>query len=163
LSQHFDIVGAEEDEVLDAHSAPALEVNARLVAGDLVHLQCVFGELAEAWAFMHLQPYAVPQTMIELFSVARGLYHITGDLVDLDARHTRFRPARHFKVGAEDDVVNLAELVGRLAEGDGTGHVGVVAADHCTHIDDDRLTFLYLATARRGVGHRAIRPRAYDA
>lgn len=112
LGQDFGIVFADDYEIFDADAAPAFDVDAGFDADYVVFFDDIFREFAEVGAFVDFEADTVAKAVTELVAVACFGDDVAGDSVNRFAYNACFCITLGFEVSLEDDVVNLAELVG---------------------------------------------------
>ena len=150
------------DHVFDTDASPVGQVDARFDSEDHAVRELVFRCLSDAGQLVHLQPESVAESVAEVLAVAGLTDHGVGQHVRLLAGHPLFDEFGRGLLGGENDVVDLLELVVRLAQEDRAREVGDVAIERDAHIDDDALAALEGAVAREAVRHRCPRPAADD-
>src|SRR5215207_2538680 len=100
--------------------------------------------------------------MAELLAVAGLSEELARDRVGVLAAHPTADLLLGPKLCAEDQVVDLAELVARGPNADRPRHVRAIPIDPGTDVDRDRLALLELPISRHGMGHRGIGPTGDD-
>src|SRR5690348_667160 len=100
--------------------------------------------------------------MNEILAVTSRLDHIAGRSVARSAGDTGpdGRPRR--SVGRQDDVIDRAELLTRLADVDGAGDVGVVVLVRRAKVEDDSFALLNDAIGGHVVWRSGIRSAPND-
>src|SRR3990172_5350700 len=76
LAHHPRLPVLEHHHVLDAHAAPAADVDPRLDGGDHAVLQLILRQPGEPRRLVHQQPHAVAEAMAEVLAVARLRDHV---------------------------------------------------------------------------------------
>src|SRR5215207_3659299 len=143
-----------DDGVFDADAEVAFQVDTGFVAEDHPDREGHLVAADQIRFLVDVETETVSDTVEELRSVARLGDDRPRHLVEALAGNAGFDGFQRRLVGAEDDVVDAAELVGRFADEDGAGDVGLVAVEGSTPVEDDDVALLDDAVAgvvvRRG-------------
>ena len=111
---------------------------------------------------MRGQPDAVPGSVDEVLAVTGVGDHLARRAVDLLALDARPHRLEAGLLRAPHELVDLALLVGRLADVDGAGRVRAVAVLDAAEVEDDHVAFLDHTLVELVVGVGAVRARADD-
>ena len=105
---------------------------------------------------MDIQSHAVAGAVAEVFAVAaaldmvaRGDIHIGGGIARLDR-------AQRLEVRLQDGLIDHAHFIGGAADGNGTGHIAVVALVHRADIEGEEIALFDNAFAGYAVRQRGI-------
>ena len=146
------------DDVLDPHAESPAQVDPRLDRKAHPGRQRAGLPLDHVRRLVAHQPDPVAGAVDEPVAVAGVGDQPPRGAIDLLARRPRAHCLEPRRVGARDHVVDLALLGGRLADVDGAGDVGGVAALDAAEVEHDHVALLDLSTRDLVVGVGAVRP-----
>src|ERR1041384_2173804 len=118
------------DHVLDPNAPEATHVDARLHRHHGPLGQDVLRSHPERGPFVDLQPHPVSQGVGVVVPIPGLADHLPRDRIDVSTDRAGPDRVDAGLLCPADHLVDLPEPGRRLAEGDGPGHVGVIAVDH---------------------------------
>ena len=111
---------------------------------------------------MYLETHAVAQAVLEMLAVPGVADHVARRGVHVPDVGARPRGLDPGPLRGRDQLVDLPLPAGGLAQRDGAGHVGVVAAVAGAEVHRDQVTAAQRPVGRRVVRDRAVRPAGHD-
>src|SRR5215470_10250337 len=153
---------ADHEGVLDPDAALAWQVNPRLDSDRNPVFESTCLAVSKHRRFVHLQPDAVTEAVLEMPAVACRLDHVSRagvDVLYIGPHGGRSDPG---ELGRCDQVVDLPLPGRRRAEGNSPGHVRVIAGVPRAAVDGDQVAPLEHSAARRMVRYRSVRAAGND-
>src|SRR5579875_2474884 len=148
-------VGSHDEYVLDADSALAGQVDARLDGDGNPAGKLTRSAVPDQRRLVHLEADAVAEAVLEMLAVPGVTDHVPGGGVHVRDVGTRPGGLDAGPLRGRDKLVDLALPACGLAERDGAGHVRVVAAVGGAEVHRDQV-----AAAQRPVGRGVMRDGA---
>src|ERR1700722_14090608 len=139
---------ADHEGVLDPDSALARQVDPRLDGDGHPVSECTCPAGSQHRRFVHLQADPVTQAVAEVLTVAGRRDQVPGRRVHGAELRGRDGRAHAGQLGRGDQAIDLPLPAGWLAEGDGPGHVRVVAGVAGAAVDGNQVTGLKEPVAR---------------
>src|SRR5687767_5812126 len=114
---------ADDAEILDTDSTPALEIQPWLDRDDVTRLQDVIRVLTQGRKLMNVQPNAVAKPMHKLVAAAGCRQRFPGNRVRLPARHSGSDLRECTSLSAQHGIVSVDVRRWRLAQTDSAGKI----------------------------------------
>ena len=155
-------VRGHDDEILDPHPAAARHVHARLDGHHVAGLEHVVARARQPRRLVDLEPDAVAEPVAEVVPVPLGGDQVARHGVDLAARRAGPHGVERRLLGAQDEVVDLRQVVVELAGGPRARAVRAVAVEPRPEVEGHEHAGGDLDVARLGVRQRAVLGRGHD-
>src|SRR6476646_5943322 len=155
-------VGPHDQDVLYPDTTPVRQVDTWLDGDQNPACEFTRSAVPDGRRLVHLEPDAVPQSVLEVVAVPGVPDQVAGGRVHVPDVGARPGGVQTGSLRGRDQLVDLPLPAGRLAQCDGTGHVGVVAAVQRAEVHRDQVAAAQWPVGRRVVRDRAVRAAGHD-
>src|SRR5215207_3538277 len=132
-------VRGDDHRVLDAHAAHTGEIHAGLDRDDRTGFQGITGTRGHSGLLVDLETHPVAGAVHERIGPSRGRDHLSARAVDGRAVGSGAHRLTSGPLAVAHDVPHAPGLRTGVADAHGARHVGAVAVDDATEVDDDEL------------------------